>query len=153
MLSGRLLPSLITFRFLVLLCILFDPLELSETGLPHGESDLTVLRILLVEIDADDPCPDYVSHCKESSAVFSYEPLVGLIDVHTVIHYLADVKESIEGTESDESAELEDLYDHSLDDLVLFGLEDDLIELHRLIDRAVSVNDASRTLGPDIPDQ
>ena len=133
--------------------VLLEPLELPETGLTHGESDLALLGVLLVEVDAHDPGLDDVADGEVPSGVLADEPLVGLVDVHAVVHDLADVQEAVERTEPDERTELEDLNDLADDDLVVPGLEHDLVELHGLVDRPVPVDDTAGTYGPDVLDQ
>ena len=63
------------------------------------------------------------------------------------------MEESVQGAEPDESAEFEDLDDLPLDDLVVPGLEHDLLELDGLVDRAVTVDDATGSDRPDVLDQ
>ena len=74
------------------------------------------------------------------------EPLVGLVDVDVLIHHHLDVEETVKRSEFDECTEFRDLDDLSLDDLVLFEPEHQLVEHDVEVHRTVTVNDASVVL-------
>src|SRR5256885_6682238 len=123
--------------------VLFDPVEFTEGGLAHRESDLRLPRRPFVQGDRDDPRPDLVADPQVALCVLPDEPLPLFVHVDPIVHDLRDVQEAVQGTESHESAELKDFHDRALDDLLQGRRVHEGVALHALVHRAVAVDDAA----------
>src|SRR6266568_6797253 len=123
--------------------VLLDPVELAQGRLAHRQADLRLARGALVQGDCDDPRADLVPDPQVAFRVLPDEPLALLVDVHAVVHDLRDVQQPVERPEPDEGAELQDLDDGALDDLLQRRGEDEGVIPNPLIHRAVSVDDAA----------
>src|ERR1700691_6205915 len=100
-----------------LLVSFLDPFEPAEARLSHREADPAVPRGDLRERERDDPSADLVADLEVLLRLDAEEPLVVLVDVHAIVHDLRDMEEAVQRSEPDESAELPDLDDRTLDDL------------------------------------
>ena len=82
-----------------------------------------------------------VTDGEDASGLLADELAVLLVGIDPVVHHLTDVDETVDGPDPNEGPESEDLDDDSLDDLVVEGLEHELLELDGLVDGPVAVDD------------
>ena len=126
----------------------------AETVLPHGEADLGVTRILLIELlDGDDPGADLVIAADLALGLLADQTLSALIGIEAVISDLADMDQAVQRTEAHERTELDDLDHIPLNQFAHDGLEDDGLVANILVDCAVTVHDAAFAYAVNITDQ
>ena len=140
------MPAL-SFRLCLCTCFFIDaglqPLQPSQARLPHGESDLALAGLFLIQAYGYNPGSYLIPFAQGFIRLLAHKPRVLFIIRYILIGDLADMQKDIKGPYREKSSKFHYLHYLAFDDLLHLRLEDKGIKIDFVVNGPIPGQDVT----------